>query len=180
MIRLFGLGRRAAGLVQACSRSGARISLAESCTGGFIAKLITDIPGSSSVLWGGLVVYSNEAKARFAGVRPETLAEKGAVSEATVRELVEGLLSSTPADIALAAGSEATIEARLLAAGDLVHGSGRTEIAGGLIAGGIENAGTLSVTPRSGRFDFEGRLRLQGFQCLQNFSVRCFTEGNDE
>lgn len=102
MPSLAGLGRKASRLVRLCADSRSRIALAESCTGGYLAKLITDVPGSSDALWGGLVVYSNEAKMRFAGVRPETLAAHGAVSERTVIELVEGLFASTPADLALA------------------------------------------------------------------------------
>jgi PncC family amidohydrolase len=94
--------RKAARLVRDCAKSKLLIAVAESCTGGYLAKLITDIPGSSEALWGGLVVYSNEAKTRFAGVRAQTLATHGAVSAQTVTELVEGLFASTPADLALA------------------------------------------------------------------------------
>jgi PncC family amidohydrolase len=96
------LYKKSGRLVRLCASKEKRICLAESCTGGFLSKLITDVPGSSKVLWGGLVVYSNESKRLFAGVRPETLEKHGAVSAHTVSELVEGMLAATPVDIALA------------------------------------------------------------------------------
>src|SRR5208337_3178785 len=58
------------------------LALAESCTGGVIAHRVTNVPGASAVLLGGFVTYSNEAKQKFLGVRSETLAVHGAVSEA--------------------------------------------------------------------------------------------------
>jgi len=67
------------------------VALAESCTGGFIANRLTNVPGASAVLLGGLVTYSNEAKEKLIGVQAATLAAHGAVSEATVREMAEGV-----------------------------------------------------------------------------------------
>ncbi|MDB6064273.1 MAG: CinA-like protein [Pedosphaera sp.] len=75
--------------------------LAESCTGGYVANRITDVPGSSAVFLAGLVTYSNEAKQSLLGVRPETLAKHGAVSEATAREMAEGARTRLGADYAL-------------------------------------------------------------------------------
>src|SRR4029077_784850 len=57
------------------------LALAESCTGGFIAHALRNLPGASAVVWGGLVTYSNESKQKFLGVGFETLQEHGAVSE---------------------------------------------------------------------------------------------------
>jgi nicotinamide-nucleotide amidase len=76
--------------------------LAESCTGGYIANRITNVPGASAVLIAGLVTYSNEAKQKFLGVCPETLASHGAVSETVAREMAEGARRETGADYALA------------------------------------------------------------------------------
>ena len=76
--------------------------LAESCTGGYIANRITNVPGASAVLIAGLVTYSNAAKQKFLGVRPETLASHGAVSETVAREMAEGARRETGADYALA------------------------------------------------------------------------------
>jgi nicotinamide-nucleotide amidase len=69
---------------------GATLALAESCTGGLLAKRLTDIPGSSAYLEEGLVSYSNESKERLLGVSHELLVEHGAVSEPVARALAEG------------------------------------------------------------------------------------------
>jgi len=89
-------------LVRQLKEQKQTLALAESCTGGFIAHRITNIPGASAVFLAGLVTYSNEAKQKFLGVRAETLATQGAVSEATVREMAEGARTRTGADHALA------------------------------------------------------------------------------
>jgi nicotinamide-nucleotide amidase len=78
------------------------LALAESCTGGHIANLITNVPGASAVLIAGLVTYANAAKQKFLGVRAETLAAHGAVSEPVVREMAEGARRETGADYAIA------------------------------------------------------------------------------
>ncbi len=71
---------------------GFRISTAESCTGGYVAKLITDVPGSSQWFNCGFVTYSNEAKQKQLGVTAASLAEHGAVSEQVVIEMAVGAL----------------------------------------------------------------------------------------
>ncbi len=73
----------------------------ESCTGGYVAKLLTDIAGSSRWFDGGLVTYSNLAKQRDAGVRAATLTAHGAVSEAVAREMAAGALMRANADRAV-------------------------------------------------------------------------------
>jgi nicotinamide-nucleotide amidase len=78
------------------------LALAESCTGGFISHRLTNVPGASAVLLAGLVTYSNEAKQRFLGVRPDTLSVHGAVSEAVAREMAEGARTRAGADYAIA------------------------------------------------------------------------------
>ena len=78
------------------------LALAESCTGGFLAHRITNVPGASAVFLAGLVTYSNEAKQRLLGVRAETLAAHGAVSEPVAREMAEGARERNGADYALA------------------------------------------------------------------------------
>jgi len=75
---------------------------AESCTGGWIAKVCTDRPGSSQWFRGGVVVYTNELKTGLLGVQPQTLAADGAVSEATVREMALGALKHVGGDVAVA------------------------------------------------------------------------------
>ena len=75
---------------------------AESCTGGGIAAALTDIAGSSQWFERGFVTYSNQAKQDMLGVRDETLASHGAVSESTVREMVLGALAQSRAQVAVA------------------------------------------------------------------------------
>ncbi len=75
---------------------------AESCTGGYIAHMITSVPGSSDYFPGSIVSYSYEMKTKLLGVRPDTLIKFGAVSEETVREMVAGALKTLHVDVALA------------------------------------------------------------------------------
>ena len=80
---------------------GMKLASAESCTGGWLAKIITDLPGSSAWFTGSVVSYSNAAKQSLLGVNESTLNEFGAVSGETVLEMTEGLFSHTNADVAL-------------------------------------------------------------------------------
>lgn len=78
-------------LVDELRRAGDTLSVAESCTGGMLAAALTAIPGASDVFWGGMISYDDAAKTRLLGVRRDTLAEHGAVSEAVVIEMAEGV-----------------------------------------------------------------------------------------
>ena len=89
-------------LVAELIRRKMTVATAESCTGGWIAKALTDVPGSSGCFGYGIVSYSNGAKESMLGVDNRTLAEHGAVSEAVVREMAEGALRQSGADIAVA------------------------------------------------------------------------------
>jgi nicotinamide-nucleotide amidase len=82
--------------------SGLRLVTAESCTGGWLAKAITDLAGSSTWFERGFVTYSNEAKIELLCVRQKTLDMHGAVSEETAREMAAGALANSRADIAVA------------------------------------------------------------------------------
>jgi len=92
----------AAGLGAALRRAGLKLTVAESCTGGWIAKVLTDIPGSSDWFDCGFVTYSNRAKVAALGVAPETLERHGAVSEAVVRQMAAGARRATGCRAALA------------------------------------------------------------------------------
>lgn len=81
---------------------GLPLVTAESCTGGWIAKVITDIPGSSAWFERGFVTYSNQAKVELLGVRRSTLDDFGAVSAETVMEMAEGALAHSRASAAVA------------------------------------------------------------------------------
>ena len=77
------------------------VALGESCTGGLIAHRLTNVPGSSSYVLGGIIAYSNEAKERLLGVRHATLEEHGAVSGETAIEMARGARAALGADIGL-------------------------------------------------------------------------------
>lgn len=79
------------------------IAAAESCTGGLLAKRLTDVPGASEVFGCAVVAYSEEIKRRLLGVKPETLEQHGAVSAETAREMARGARRVSGADLALAA-----------------------------------------------------------------------------
>ena len=79
----------------------ASLALAESCTGGLLAKQLTDVPGSSGFFRLSAVTYANEAKMAVLGVAPETLGQHGAVHEATAREMAEGARRVAQSDFAL-------------------------------------------------------------------------------
>ncbi len=95
------LEERAGKLVASYTAAGLTIATAESCTGGLVAGLITEIAGSSAVLERGFVVYSNAAKIGMLGVSPETIDAVGAVSEATAREMATGALEHSRADVSV-------------------------------------------------------------------------------
>ncbi len=96
------IAKLAASLVDSLTRQGKWLAIAESCTGGWIAKALTDVPGSSACLGYGIVSYSNAAKETLLGVMAETLAEHGAVSEACARQMAEGVLALSDADLSVA------------------------------------------------------------------------------
>jgi nicotinamide-nucleotide amidase len=92
---------RAADLVARYRAASLMAATAESCTGGLIAGLLTEIPGSSDVLERGFVVYSNAAKQEVLGVPAETLAKYGAVSGETAVAMAEGALRASRAEVAV-------------------------------------------------------------------------------
>ncbi len=89
-------------LLSRARAAGWRLATAESCTGGLVAGAMTEVPGSSDVFDRGFVTYSNAAKAEMLGVRPDTLAAHGAVSEAVAAEMAAGALARSQADAAVA------------------------------------------------------------------------------
>lgn len=96
------LRARAAALIDRYRAEGRRIATAESCTGGLVAALLTEIAGSSDVFDRAFVVYSNAAKTDMLGVAPALLAEHGAVSAAAARAMAEGALARSAASVAVA------------------------------------------------------------------------------
>lgn len=89
-------------LVKRMAESGLKLATAESCTGGLVAGLVTEVPGSSAVLDRGFITYSNEAKAEMLGVPMVLITEHGAVSRPVAIAMAEGALARSRADIAVA------------------------------------------------------------------------------
>ena len=92
----------AASLVRLCTEKNVTFGTAESCTGGLIGAAVTDVPGASAVFWGGVVSYDNRVKERVLGVRGETLATVGAVSEETACQMARGARSVLGTNFAVA------------------------------------------------------------------------------
>ncbi len=95
------LMQRAGALIALCRNKALKAACAESCTGGLLSGLLTEIAGSSAVFERGFVVYSNEAKQELLGVPAETLRRHGAVSAETARAMAAGALAHAHADLAV-------------------------------------------------------------------------------
>ncbi len=93
---------RATALVHACAGLGLTIATAESCTGGLLAGLLTEVPGSSAVLERGFVTYSNAAKTDMLGVPAELIQQYGSVSAPVAGAMAEGAIAHSRAHIAVA------------------------------------------------------------------------------
>ena len=91
-----------AAIVRRLTRKKKTLALAESCTGGFIAHQITNVPGASEIFLGGIVAYSNGVKEKFLGVKKNSLKKFGAVSANVAGEMAEGARKKFGADFAIA------------------------------------------------------------------------------
>jgi nicotinamide-nucleotide amidase len=89
-------------IVETCTRLGLKIATAESCTGGLVAAMLTEVAGSSAVVDRGFVTYSNAAKTELLGVPAALIDGDGAVSESVARAMAEGALQRSSADLAVA------------------------------------------------------------------------------
>jgi nicotinamide-nucleotide amidase len=96
------MARLAEALASALNARGWMVTTAESCTGGWVAKVCTDLPGSSNWFDRGFVTYTNESKQEMLGVATETISRHGAVSEETVAEMAAGALANSHARISVA------------------------------------------------------------------------------
>lgn len=94
--------KEAEALLGLCRVKGLHIATAESCTGGLVSALLTEIPGSSDVVERGFVTYTNTAKHEMLGVPTELLDRVGAVSEEVARSMAEGALRHAPAELSIA------------------------------------------------------------------------------
>jgi nicotinamide-nucleotide amidase len=96
------LVQKAREVIEANRAAGLRVAVAESCTGGLVGAALTEIPGSSEVLEGGFITYSNEAKMDLLKVSEDVLDTFGAVSVAVAWSMAQGALARTRADVAVA------------------------------------------------------------------------------
>lgn len=94
-------GELVAAIIRQAAAQSLTLGLAESCTGGLIAKWLTDPAGASAAFLGGVVAYANSVKEKVLGVRAETLAKYGAVSAETAREMASGARRVLGVDLAL-------------------------------------------------------------------------------
>lgn len=92
---------KANAILDACKAQGVRLATVESCTGGLLAAILTEQPGSSSMFTHGFVTYSNEAKNEMVGVELRLLGQHGAVSEPVARAMAEGALRRSRTELAL-------------------------------------------------------------------------------
>ena len=138
------LGELADRFLKACAARKILSATAESCTGGMIISVLTDIPGSSSMVDRGFVTYSNDAKIEMLGVSPVTLDAHGAVSRETALEMATGALARSHAGIALAVTGIAGPD------------GGSTEKPVGLVWFGLAMTGAQPVAERR-QFDNKGR-----------------------
>jgi nicotinamide-nucleotide amidase len=134
----------AAELLAACRAKGLKIATAESCTGGLIAAILTEVAGSSDVFERGFVTYSNEAKTELIGVPAALINKHGAVSAEVAKAMAEGALKHSRADIAVSVTGVAG------------PGGGSTEKPVGLVHFGAVRRGGL-VIHREKRFGDLGR-----------------------
>ena len=86
-------------VVEKLKKSNTTLAVAESCTGGWLSKLITDVSGASAIYKGGVCSYSNEIKIKLLGVKEETLATEGAVSSSTATQMATGVRKALNTDI---------------------------------------------------------------------------------
>jgi PncC family amidohydrolase len=85
--------------LEACRARGLTLATAESCTGGMVSEWLTEIPGSSAVVRGGVVAYADDVKAALLGVSEQTLDRHGAVSRETAIEMARGVRAALGADV---------------------------------------------------------------------------------
>ena len=142
-------------LLDSCRAKGLRLTTAESCTGGLVASLMTEIPGSSDVVGRGFVTYSNEAKQELLGVRPETLAAHGAVSRETAREMAAGALARAGPDADLA----------VAVTGVAGPGGGSAEKPVGTVWLAVASAGGETVASRRNLGGGRAQIRRAAVEC---------------
>ena len=148
----------AADVVRLLRRKKARLATAESCTGGLVSKLVTDVSGSSEIFLGGIVSYANAIKEQMLGVKTETLEDYGAVSRETAEEMVNGIVERFQCDAAISL------------TGIAGPGGGTPEKPVGLVYAGIHWRGVTTVHElrlRRSREQIRDRAAASALQLLR-------------
>lgn len=96
------LCKKANAILDACKQRNVKLATVESCTGGLLSAILTELPGSSSMFTHGFITYANEAKSEMVGVNPILIQQHGAVSEPVARAMAEGALNASSAWLAIA------------------------------------------------------------------------------
>lgn len=96
------LCEKANAILGACKAHGVKLATVESCTGGLLSAILTELPGSSAMFTHGFITYANEAKSEMVGVDAALIDAHGAVSEPVARAMAEGALKNASADLAIA------------------------------------------------------------------------------
>lgn len=96
------LCEKANAILAACKQQGVKLATVESCTGGMLSAILTELPGSSNMFTHGFVTYANEAKSEMVGVDAALIQTHGAVSEPVARAMAEGALQCSSTDLAVA------------------------------------------------------------------------------
>lgn len=92
---------KANAILELCKKHSTKLATVESCTGGLLSAILTELPGSSRMFTHGFITYANEAKQEMAKVDPQLIALHGAVSEEVARAMAEGALQCSSADLAV-------------------------------------------------------------------------------
>ena len=155
--------RREEELVNKLTNNRYTITVAESCTGGLLAGTIVNVSGSSEVFHCGFVTYANEAKEKYAHVRPDTLEKFGAVSEETAAEMAEGCAGEARADVGLST------------TGIAGPGGGTADKPVGLVYIGCYCLGRVRVERHLFSGDRES-VRRQAVEQALDLAIRCLNE----
>jgi nicotinamide-nucleotide amidase len=142
---------------------GLKMATAESCTGGYIAHLLTSLPGSSGWYAGSVVSYANEVKTELLGVPEETIKTEGAVSRPVVEQMVRGVIAQTGADVAVAVS------------GIMGPDGGSAEKPVGMVWVAVGNAAHIDASMMQFRFDRQRNIQLTAVHALNR--LRVFLEG---
>jgi nicotinamide-nucleotide amidase len=139
------------------------MATAESCTGGYIAHLLTSLPGSSGWYAGSVVSYANEVKTELLGVPAPVIASEGAVSRPVVEQMVRGVIAQTGADVAVAVS------------GIMGPDGGSAEKPVGMVWVAVGNAAQVDASMMQFRFDRQRNIQLTAVHALNR--LRVFLEG---